>query len=181
MSRKNKPLVGAFFLIALGLWFLAQNLGMNLPGLAQLWPLFIIWGGASALWHYFSRQTTDSDELFTGFAALGVGAFFLLITLNLRVPVVGRIGWADMSTLWPAFIVIGGLAFLGQFVFGGFKKPEILLFGVLALGIGLASFAFTFGFLSAALGMHLLNFWPVLLILVGLALLIGGVFRRGDR
>jgi hypothetical protein len=175
---KKQSLLPAIILILLGLWFLLDNLGFNLPDVGQLWPVFIVFGGLSALWSYFTGQNRDPGQIFVGIIALGVGVFFFLFTFNLRIPIFGRIAWDDMSRLWPAFVLIGGAAFIGQFIFGGFRDRSLLGWGFLALAIGVVSFAFTLGFLDRALGLQVLQFWPLLLIVIGLGILAQWFFRR---
>jgi len=177
MNRRNS-LTPAIALIALGGWFLLTNLGYNLPGLEQLWPLFIIFGGLAALWSYAGGQNRDPGQIFTGITALGIGAFFLLFTMNLWVPVLGRVGWGDMARLWPVFILLAGAGFMGQFIFSGFKNPGVLLTGVVVAGIGAIALAFTLGLLNRNLGALLFKFWPVALIALGLAILAQSLFKR---
>ena len=167
---KKQSLLPAIILILLGLWFLAGNFGLTLPGLEQLWPGFIMLGGAAALWSYFSGKNSDSGQIFTGLLALGLGAFFFLFTLNLRLPVLGRVGWGEMNTLWPGFLLIGGAAWVGQYILSGFKGADRMALGLLTIGLGALAFAFTLGFLSPTLGAKLLQFWPLILILLGLKL-----------
>ncbi len=167
---KKQSLLPAIILILLGLWFLAGNFGLSLPNLAQLWPGFIMLGGAMTLWSWFSGKNPDSGQIFTGLLGLGVGAFFFLFTLNLRLPVLGRVSWNDMNTLWPGFLLIGGGAWVGQFILSGFKGIDRLVFGLLAMGLSALGFAFTLGFLSQTLGKQLLQFWPLILIFLGLGL-----------
>jgi len=176
--QKRPSVWTAVVLIGLGLWFLLRNLGVSLPDWGELWPVILVFGGAAALWQYFSGQKQDPGQIFWGLAVLGVGVFFLLITLNFRLPALGRIGWDDMAWLWPAFLLIGGVAFAGQFVLGGFREPFLLLLAVLLLAIGVLAFAFTLGFLSRTLGQRLLKFWPLILILVGGGMLLSSPFRR---
>lgn len=167
---KKQSLLPAIILILLGLWFLAGNLGLSLPNLEQLWPGFIMLGGAMALWSWFSGKNPDSGRIFTGLFELGVGAFFFLFTLNLRLPVLGRVSWNDMDRLWPGFLLIGGVAWAGQFILSGFREIDRLVLGLLAMGLGALGFAFTLGFLSQTLGARLLQFWPLILIFLGLGL-----------
>jgi len=175
---KKQSILPAIILILIGMWFLAGNLGIKLPNLGQLWPGFVMLGGVVALWSYYSGEDTDPGQIFVGLAALGVGAFFFLFTLNLQAPILGRVAWSDMGRLWPAFLLIGGVAFIGQFILSGFKDPGLLVPGVLALGVGLISFAFTLGFLSQTLGQQIVQLWPLALIILGLGLLITSIFRR---
>lgn len=177
MDKRNS-FVPAIALIAIGGWFLLTNLGYNLPGLEQLWPLFIIFGGLASLWSYVSGRNPDPSQIFSGITALGIGAFFLLFTMNLWIPVLGRVGWGDMAHLWPVFLLLPGVGFLGQFIFNGLKNPGTLLTGVVMIGIGAIALAFTLGLLNRNLGALLFKLWPVALITLGVAILAQALFKR---
>lgn len=117
-----------------------------------------------------------SVRLLAGLLALGLGCYCLLFTLEIRLPVLGRFQWRRLGEFWPGFVVMVGLAFVGQYVLGGFKAREALVIGLLIMALGGLAFAFTLGFLSAVLGRQLLNLWPLALVVLGLGLLLR--FRR---
>ncbi|MFQ5610999.1 MAG: hypothetical protein ACE5H9_02590 [Anaerolineae bacterium] len=180
MRERRRAILPGVFLILLGLWLLLNNLNLNLPTVGQLWPAFIILGGLIALGSYVGGQPRDPGQVFAGVAALGVGAFFFLFTLNVPLPLgqIGRVTWADMGALWPAFVIIGGIAFVAQYLASKLRDGGALFVGLAALAIGLIAFGFTLGFVGPDLGQLLANFWPVLLILVGLGLLLQYVRGR---
>ncbi len=124
---------------------------------------------------------------------VGVGAFLLIFGLlagapGMAVPacVVGGIGgllywqnttgnwqsWAYAWTLIPGFVGVGVVlaAALGEGGRAGVSRGLWLVF------ISLVLFA-VFGSLAGALG-FLGNYWPALLILLGLLILVQGAFRR---
>ena len=178
---KNRSLLLAIILILLGLLFLARNLGFRLPAvfdLERIWPVFIIIGGVVELLTYVSRRHRNPGRLFGGLYALGLGAFFLLFTLRLRLPVLGRVEWRRMGELWPGFILIAGLAYLGQFVLSGFRYRRALAPGILTLLLGAVALAFTQGLLSLVLAQQWAVYWPVILILVGLGMVVRTILRR---
>ncbi|RME51542.1 MAG: hypothetical protein D6796_00640 [Caldilineae bacterium] len=176
--QKQSSIWTGVVLVGLGLWFLVRNLGVNLPGVGELWPGVLVLGGAASLGQYFSGQNRDPGQIFWGLVVLGSGVFFFLFTLHVWLPVLGRIGWDDMAWLWPAFLLIAGVAFAGQFVLGGFREPILLLPAMVLLAGGVLAFAFTLGFLSPALGRQLLKFWPLLLIVAGGGMLLLSPVRR---
>jgi hypothetical protein len=161
--------VPGLVLIALGVWFLADSLGLRLPGLGDLWPLFPLVSGLVFLAQFFLGGRRDEGLVFTGITAALTGAFFLSITL-------GPLDWGDLGRLWPVFALIGGLAFLVQWL----VKPAdrgLLVPAALGLLVGLIALLFTFNLL----GEDVARLWPLLLILLGLGLLISYVWgaRRG--
>lgn len=182
MQRHRGSFLGAFILIALGLWFLAQNLHVPLPGLGAMWPILLVLGGLLALGVYLTGRTHDPGQVFIGVAAPLLGVFFFLFTLNVRLPLPGLhesgVTWGDMGRLWPAFPLIGGLAILAQFAVDPRRDWGNFVLGVLAIVVGAVAFPFTLGLWPGELGTTLLNLWPVLLIVLGLAALLQALFRR---
>jgi len=170
----------ALVLILLGVWFLASNLGVRLPGMDAMWPIFPLGGGLLFLGGYlFDRR--DPGLVFVGLAATLIGAFFFLFTLRVRLPVAGMqegVRWDDMSKLWPAFVVIAGVSFIALFL--AEEKHEWAVFSLGAVGVivGCVAFLFTLGWLAGDIGRLLAKLWPLLLVIAGLAALLQAVLGR---
>jgi ABC-type branched-subunit amino acid transport system permease subunit len=87
----------------------------------------------------------------------------------------GRITWGDMSVLWPAFPTIVGIALLLQWLAGGLRDHGLLIPVTILLVVGLGGFAFTLrGFPTFRI---LADYWPVLLILLGVIVLVRSFTR----
>ena len=176
---KRRSIFPAIVLILLGLWFLAGNLGIRLPNIEQLWPIFPLGGGLLLMGSYlFDRR--DPGLLFVGLAATLVGAFFFLFTLPVPLPVDGMregVRWDAMDKLWPAFVIIGGLSFIALFLAKSRHDWAVFSLGATAVVVGCVAFLFTFGWLERDLGRKLAQLWPVLLILAGAAALLQAFFR----
>jgi hypothetical protein len=171
MPNRRGALLPGLLLILLGAWLLATTLGVRLPDLSQLWPLVLLFFGLAALVQYFAEGRRSDGLVFTGVAAALLGAFFLAITL-------GPLEWSDLARYWPVFVLIGGAAFLAQWL----ARPAgmgLLVPAGLAIVVGLAALALTRGLLDPALTAQAVRLWPVLLILLGLGLLIR--YARGGR
>ena len=184
---KNRSILPAILLILAGLWFLAQNFGLRLPNLLnwvnllrwdQIWPGFLILGGVMGLVSYFNRARRDPDRLFWEVAAIGLGCFFFLFTLRVRLPVFGRIEWHRMGEFWPGFLLVVSGAYLGQFALSGFRRRDALVSGVGAAAVGIVAFGFTLDLLSWTSWQQVSIWWPAALILVGLWLMIQTFVRR---
>ncbi|MCC6190724.1 MAG: hypothetical protein IT318_16975 [Anaerolineales bacterium] len=170
-TRRGGALVPGLLLIALGVWFLADSLGLRLPGLGDLWPLFPLGFGLAFLVQYFAGGRQDDGLIFTGVTGALIGAFFLTITL-------GPLGWGDLGRLWPVFPLIGGAAFLAQWL----VKPRdrgLLAPAALGLAVGLVGLLFTLQLLGPAVAEQAARLWPVVLILLGLGLLLS--YLMGNR
>jgi hypothetical protein len=55
MSNRRGAIIPGLFLILLGGWFLAQNLGAPLPQIGKLWPAFPLVFGLAMLVRYFTE------------------------------------------------------------------------------------------------------------------------------
>jgi len=154
-------------LIGLGAAFLlAQSFGWG-----RIWPIFPLIGGLAFLGSYVATGFTDGGLAFVGTAATLIGLFFFGFTL-------GVWEWADMGRLWPVFPIIGGIAFVILFLADRAHELSVLGIGVAAIVVGLGGLAVIHGYA----GTNLVQWWPVLLILVGAISLLGAVVRmlRGD-
>lgn len=136
---------------------------------SELWPALLIFGGLFTLARYLRHPQRHPAHIAFGVASIGLGLFCLLFTLNVAWPIIGRLRWADMAMFWPALPLILSLALLTQFALTAHNPPRnwlALVAGLTALLIGGLAFPITLGFFRAV---ELLNFWPIPLILLGVA------------
>jgi hypothetical protein len=169
MSNRRGAILPGLFLILLGGWLLAQNLGARLPQIQNLWPAFPLVFGLAMLVRYFSEGRREEGLVFTGVAATLVGAFFFAFTL-------GPLEWAQMRDFWPVFVLIGSAAFFAQWL----ARPRnvgLLVPAVLALIVGGVFMLANTGALNRAMVNQLVKFWPVLLILGGLSSIASYLLR----
>lgn len=171
---RKRRIILALFLILLGVYFLLQELGASFPGWDQVWPAFLFAGGLASLIEHFSGQRGNPERVFFGIAATLVGLAFLVITI-------GPLTYSDLETWWPVFVVIGGLAFLGQWLAAGLRDWNALFLALTALLGGVAGLAITLEWLGPETRQLLPRLWPVLLIAAGvMALLRGLVGKRSS-
>lgn len=172
MNGRYGALFPGLLLIALGAWFLADALGVALPSLGDLWPVFSVGFGLACLVNYFLGGRREPGLVFMGVTSSLLGVLFFAITL-------GPLAWGDLGRLWPLFPLIAGLAFLAQWLTQPSERG-LLVPGLLGLAVGGVPLLFTFDLLDGAVGEWILRLWPVLLILLGLGLL-GSYFWRGRK
>lgn len=169
-KRRGGGIVGGLVLIGVGLWFLLDNLGFELPGIDELWPVFPLLGGLALVVSYLTGRKEDPGVLVPGCGGFLVGVFFLAITL-------GPLEWEDLSDLWPVFPVIGGLAFLAVFALGRNRDAGLLVPGCGGLLVGLFFFLFTIGPLDWD---DMSRMWPGFPLIGGLVFLAVWAVKRRE-
>jgi hypothetical protein len=156
-------------LVLLGGWLLAQNLGVQLPGLDTLWPAFPLIFGLAFLMQYLLGGRREEGLVFVGVAGALLGVFFFAFTL-------GRLRWGDMERWWPMFVLIGGAAFLAQWLVNP-RNRGLLVPATIAVLVGGVGLLLTLGLASQSLVEQVTRLWPLALILAGLMLLVSYFFR----
>ena len=129
-------------MVLIGGWFLLNQMGVDLPGLDQLWPIFPMLSGFGSLVAFFSRQRRDPGLVFPGVTGMLMGLFFFTFTFNIR-------SWSDMAVLWPVFPLICGLAFLSTWLAGACREKELLVPGALSTAVGVIALFLTHGEMTA--------------------------------
>lgn len=173
MERRG-AIVPALFLILLGAFFLLVNFGV-LPSLSitELWPGIVVLVGLMFWGGYLFGGRHDPGLAFVGTIVSLVGLFFFLFTLHINVPGFGPIGWGDMGRLWPAFPLIVGIAFVVLWLTGRMRDMGLWIPATILLLVGAGGFAFTLGDMPN--WRTLVSFWPVLLIVLGLIVLLQSI------
>ncbi len=169
MTNRRSAILPGLLFILIGAWLLARNLNLPVPGLERLWPGVLVLFGLAFLGQYLASGRRDEGLVFVGLAGTLLGAFFFTITL-------GYLSWGDLGTYWPIFVLIGGVAFLGQWL----AKPAdrgLLVPAVMALLVGGVALVFTLGLLDASLAAQVGRLWPLGLIVLGVIMLISYLRR----
>ena len=173
MRDRARAIVPGIVLILLGSFFLLQQFAPGLFGWDRIWPVFPTLGGVAFLAGWLFSKDHDPGLLFVGTAATLVGLFFFPFSF-------GLFEWADMSRWWPAFPIIGGIAFLALFAGGRFRDWGAAGVGCVAMLVGMIAFGFTLLSFPRALAATLVKLWPLGLIFIGLIALASAFLRRGD-
>ena len=173
MKNRAEAMVPGIILILLGLFLLLRQLAPRLFGWGNIWPIFPTLGGVAFLAGWLFSEEHDAGFLFVGTGATLVGLFFFLFTF-------GLFEWADMSKLWPAFPIIGGLAFMALFAGEGFRELPVAGLGCLAIAVGVVAFGFTLFRLPRPLAATLVKLWPLGLVFLGLLGLVAAFIGRRD-
>ncbi len=153
MKYNQKMLMLGSALIVLGLLFLAVNFSDY--SWEDFWPLFMIAGGMSFLAGYLADRR-NYGFLMPATILTAYGILFLACSLT---------AWDYMEEWWPTFILGPGLGLLAMY-FGGKRETGLLVPASILIGLA-AIFFLVFGPLQ-----EYEQYWPVLLILAGVGLLL---------
>ena len=165
--RPKGHLILGTVLVVVGTWIFLQNLGVNLPGLEEMWPILPCLAGAALLVSFFTGKDRGAGRVFLGTAGLLVGLFFFAFTL-------GPLGWWEMEVYWPAYPLIGGMAFLATWVAGRRRESGLLVPAALNAVAGVVGFSFTLGWLEMWVLPVIETGWPLVLIAMGLLIVFRG-------
>ncbi|MDY7080026.1 MAG: hypothetical protein SXV54_24365 [Chloroflexota bacterium] len=168
---RKQTIFPALFFILLGVYLLLDELGIGIPGWDVIWPVFPLAGGVAFLGNYIFGQRRDPGQVFLGTAATLVGLAFFFITL-------GPLEYRDLGNWWPVFVLIGGVAFLAQWIATRFRDWGALFLALVALVVGSAGLAVTLQLLGPQTRALLPKLWPVLLILGGIMELLRALIGK---
>ncbi len=168
MNRSQRSgLVMGVFLILLGGLFLAWQLGwlgtfeLNW---AHSWPLIII--GVGVLILVLGLASGDPESAIPATIIGGIGG--ILYWQN------ATNNWGSWSYIWSLIPGLVGLGMLISWVLGN-RKKGVINEGLTTIMISLVLFAIFGAFFGAFSGLgELQKYWPLLLVLVGLYVLVRG-------
>ena len=171
--QKRQNVVGGTILILLGIFFLLnqfmpgyldQFLGKNFS-----WPWIII--GIGFIFIFFAIVTMTGDLAIPGCIVGGIGGI-----LNYQAQTGDWESWAYVWTLIPGFVGLG--IFLSAIINRGNKKQYAESFQLMIIsGIGFVIFGSIFGVFT----WQFAQYWPVLLIVYGVWILIKNIFWRESK
>ncbi len=166
--RRRTSLIGGIILLLLGGWLLALQIVPGLDALIDIdfsWPLFVIAAGVILL--IFGLLAAEPGMAVPACIVGGIG--LLLYYQNATG------NWASWAYAWT---LIPGFAGVGAILAGilGDNRSKSIRDGLNLIVISAVMFVIFGSFLG---GLNLLgNYWPVLLILLGLWILVQPFFRR---
>lgn len=164
--HKRGSIIAGLTMIVFGLFFLLINLFPNVAArlnLSQQWPLIII---AIGLFFLLSGLASANSLTIPGSILTGIGAilYYQNATGN----------WSSWSYMWA---LIPGFVGIGHLLSGARRgQRSRVREGTRLLGISVVLFV-VFAFFFTGLG-SLRTYWPVLLILIGLWMLLLNLLKR---
>lgn len=139
-------------LVILGVLFLFENFGYIAFDFQDVWPVFVILAG-TGFWIGYFQDKKNYGLLMPGSILVIYGLMFFYCVLE---------GWHYMSILWPVFIIAPGIGFFLMYLFGQREKGMLIPASILT-GLGLLFMISHRGYL---------RYWPVILIVVGIVLIV---------
>ena len=168
IPRKNLVL-GTLFVVVGGT-LLLRTLG-KLSGVLPFWPVLLLVFGLYLLYRVYILGGSES-LVFLGIFSVQAGALLLLLNADLM-------GDLYFRNLWPFFMLFAGVALL---IYGLKRKgAHRVRYLIPALSIILLSFVFLLfstGFVRVSLKAILVQFWPLILVLCGVFLILFDFFRN---
>ena len=102
--------------------------------------------------------------VFPGTLLLLLGLFFLFLEIGVLTD--------SMQDLWPLILIIIGISFVMVFLFRPSEWGTLIPGGILIV-IGLLFFTWNYRYISWRTMNNILQWWPVILIIIGAGLLLG--------
>ena len=167
-DKKSSIVPGALMIIVGGL-LLLHRLDLIYLRWRDTYPLIML---GLSVWLFISAfSKEDKGQVFPATILLILGAFFFMRNFNLFLFDYYFYDWEDA---WPIFLVAVGAGFVTLFIF----KPDdwgVLIPGGILLGLGVVFFLRNFGFFY---WFDFANFWPVILIAIGVFLVLSGMNKK---
>ena len=168
MGTKKPSLVPGVFFIWIGLWYLARRIFIFTDYWNLITPFFLVGFGLFLFIETLRRNQTNT--LFWGVVFSLIGVFFVMRNF-------GIIPFYYSDEYWPIFLLAIGLAFFAQFIMKpadwGVLIPSIIF---LTIGVGFSLHTFQYSFLGVRLFFN--TYWPLLLILIGIIVILGGLKEK---
>jgi hypothetical protein len=150
----HTKILGIVIIILGGALFL-ENLGIIYFDLANFWPVFIL----IAAYGFFQSWYQNREQVGQLFVAVILGIYGIFFQYNELTY------WVTIEYLWPVFILAPGVGFVAMYWFSSNRDRGHLIPGLILLAIG-SIFLIVYSPLN--------DFWPVILIALGIGILIKG-------
>jgi len=154
MNTNKTTLFFGIILVAVGGVLLLKSFDIFYLKWDTVGSVILIFFGAYQLGAWVLNRK-NYGLLFPGTLMLIYGLLFLLCSWNT---------WNLINNLWPVFIIAPGIAFLLMYLFGN-KEPGLLV---------ASSIMMVIGFIFLSRNYFYYDFWPVMIIVVGVFLIWKG-------
>ncbi len=171
MNQREKSFIPGIVLIAIGVFFLLHRLDIFYFRWSHLYPLILL--GAGVLFFISIFTKNEKGSAFPATVLLVLGLFFLVRNYNYFSIDYYFYGFEEF---WPIFLIAFGLGFIVLYFF---KSDDwgVLIPGSILLFFGIV---FTLRSLGVFYWRHFSDFWPVILIAIGLGIVINNLRRTPE-
>ncbi|HEQ72619.1 MAG TPA: hypothetical protein ENN69_09035 [Spirochaetia bacterium] len=172
----NKLLITGMVLVLIGSAALFWTLSLFhevMLWLVSLWPVVLVVAGLVMLYLVYLKEKSDRLIL-PGMILFMSGIFFLLY--NTIIPE------KSIERIWPAFMDIAGISLL-PYAFKKRRRTRIGLFisALTLIGMSLLFFPFSLNLIETDFLHFAIQWWPVIIIGVGLVLIVSYLINRRRR
>jgi len=171
MADKKGSLIPGVLLILIGLWFLARRFIFFTSHWMQIYPLMLLFFAGFLIIETFRGHR--SGALFWGITFFFIGLFFLFRNYGII-----RYYYAD--EYWPIFLLALGCGFLALFILNP-KEWGLVIPASVFIFLGIGFSLQTFNRLFWGWENFIDRYWPVILIIIGLGVLIDGFQKRNSK
>ena len=168
MRRTSSSLWLGILLTVVGLWMLADRLGYLRFDWYHAYPVVILLLGLIFIGRFVGAH--DSGALFPAVTLTLIGVFFVLRNYGLMI-------YTYPDEYWALLVAILGVGFVAEF----FASPTswlLLILGLVLVFFGAAVFGDRIGYWD---GEEMLRYWPALLVLVGLVLVLRDLLGQSQK
>jgi peptidoglycan/LPS O-acetylase OafA/YrhL len=170
MDEKKSSLIPGVLFIVLGLWLFARRFPFLEHHSFQIYPVLLVLFAGFLLYEMSRRRNTSA--LFWGVVVLVVGAFFFLRNY-------GVVSYYYADEYWPVFIFALGLGFLALFIYRPRDWGVLIPAGIFLFFGGILCIRLFHGYFWHWEDI-IEQYWPVLLIVIGIGVLAGGLLRPSN-
>ena len=173
MSGKKKSSVFPCLILIIACSLLLIN--KLFPGYLNwrhVYPLVLLLLGLFLILSVFVKRKTDKGAVFPGTLLFLIGLFFFLRNFEL-------VEYYYVREVWPIFLVIACLGFLALF-FVNPRDTGNLVPATILVALGVLFLLKQFYVIDIELGEIIADYWPIILILVGLSIILGSFRRRNQ-
>ncbi|MFZ5515684.1 MAG: LiaI-LiaF-like domain-containing protein [Candidatus Zhuqueibacterota bacterium] len=170
MSEHKKSIWPGVLLVVFGAILLVNRLTPYHFGWSEIYPLVLLGFGVVLLSSVFAKK--DKGAVFPGTILFLLGLFFFLRNFDI-------IDYYHISDVWPIFFIIFGLGFIAIFI----TKPSdwgVLIPAAIFLFLGAMFWLNIRTELIWDVWYLVADYWPVVLILIGGGILLGGLKKKRD-
>ncbi|MBN1427534.1 MAG: hypothetical protein JXB07_04060 [Anaerolineae bacterium] len=175
MGRQPGSWIVGLGLITIGGWIIAMQFGIRLAGIKYMWPAMIAMIGLALIVQYIFEKRKHGGLIFLGVTGLLIGVFLNLFTLR-----VGGLTWSAMTYFWPVIPLFLGIAMLILYLAEGMRQQSLLVPTYIFGGIGLFALPVTLKMVQGRVLNQVIQFWPLLVILALLAIIVRPRVPRQD-